>query len=72
LGVGFGETIAEISLEGDVLEQVLHRFVEFFVCSIRNHIFHFSSAKQAKTKEARADKCVPMILSGRGFNELSD
>jgi hypothetical protein len=38
----------------------------------KSYIFHISSAKQAKTKEARADKCVPMILSGRGFNELWD
>jgi uncharacterized protein YdeI (YjbR/CyaY-like superfamily) len=38
----------------------------------KSYIFHISSAKQAKTKEGRADKCVPMILSGRGFNELSD
>jgi hypothetical protein len=38
----------------------------------KSYIFHISSAKQAKTKKARADKCVPMILSGRGFNELSD
>lgn len=38
----------------------------------KSHIFHISSAKQARTKEARTDKCVPMILSGRGFNELSD
>ncbi len=38
----------------------------------KSYIFHISSAKQAKTKEARAEKCVPMILSGRGFNELPD
>ncbi len=38
----------------------------------KSYIFHISSAKQAKTKEARVDKCVPMILSGRGFNELLD
>ena len=37
----------------------------------KSYIFHISSAKQAKTKEARADKCVPMILSGRGFNEFT-
>ena len=35
----------------------------------KSYIFHISSAKQAKTKEARTDRCVPMILSGRGFNE---
>jgi len=38
----------------------------------KSYIFHISSAKQAKTKEARTDKCVPMILSGRGFLERPD
>lgn len=38
----------------------------------KSYIIHISSAKQAKTKEARADKCVPMILSGRGFLERQD
>jgi uncharacterized protein YdeI (YjbR/CyaY-like superfamily) len=36
----------------------------------KSYIFHVSSAKQAKTRAARTEKCVPMILSGRGFNEL--
>jgi uncharacterized protein YdeI (YjbR/CyaY-like superfamily) len=36
----------------------------------KSYIFHISSAKQAKTRAARAEKCAPMILSGRGFNEL--
>ncbi len=35
----------------------------------KSYIFHISSAKQSKTRAARVDKCVPMILSGRGFNE---
>jgi uncharacterized protein YdeI (YjbR/CyaY-like superfamily) len=35
----------------------------------KSYIFHISSAKQAKTRAARAQKCVPMILGGRGFNE---
>ncbi|MBV8082283.1 MAG: YdeI/OmpD-associated family protein [Candidatus Eremiobacteraeota bacterium] len=38
----------------------------------KSYIFHVSGAKQAKTRVARADKCVPMILSGRGFNERTD
>lgn len=38
----------------------------------KSHIFHISSAKQAKTRTARVERCVPMILSGRGFNELPD
>ncbi len=36
----------------------------------KSYIFYISSAKQAKTRVARAEKCEPMILSGRGFNEL--
>ena len=36
----------------------------------KSYLFHVSSAKQAKTRVARAERCVPMILSGRGFNEF--
>jgi uncharacterized protein YdeI (YjbR/CyaY-like superfamily) len=35
----------------------------------KSYIFHISGAKQAKTRAARAARCVPMILSGRGFQE---
>jgi uncharacterized protein YdeI (YjbR/CyaY-like superfamily) len=38
----------------------------------KSYIFHVSAAKQGKTRAARAERCVPMILSGRGFNELTD
>jgi uncharacterized protein YdeI (YjbR/CyaY-like superfamily) len=38
----------------------------------KSYIFHVSGAKQTKTREARAEKCVPMIFSGRGFNELTE
>jgi uncharacterized protein YdeI (YjbR/CyaY-like superfamily) len=38
----------------------------------KSYIFHISSAKQAKTRVARVEKCVLMILSGRGFNEYKD
>jgi uncharacterized protein YdeI (YjbR/CyaY-like superfamily) len=38
----------------------------------KSYIFHIAGAKQAKTRVTRAERCVPMILSGRGFNELSD
>jgi uncharacterized protein YdeI (YjbR/CyaY-like superfamily) len=36
----------------------------------KSYSLHISSAKQAKTRAVRAQRCVPMILSGRGFNEL--
>jgi uncharacterized protein YdeI (YjbR/CyaY-like superfamily) len=35
----------------------------------RAYYFHFSSAKQAATREARIDKCTPDILRGKGLNE---
>jgi uncharacterized protein YdeI (YjbR/CyaY-like superfamily) len=38
----------------------------------KSYIFHVSGAKQAKTRAARVEKCVPAILSGRGFNELAN
>ncbi|MEZ5307979.1 MAG: YdeI/OmpD-associated family protein [Pyrinomonadaceae bacterium] len=35
----------------------------------RGYILHFSSAKQSKTREARIEKCIPMILAGKGFHD---
>jgi uncharacterized protein YdeI (YjbR/CyaY-like superfamily) len=35
----------------------------------KSYIFHIASAKQEKTRRARAEKCAPMIQSGRGFLE---
>lgn len=35
----------------------------------RAYIFHFSQPKQAKTREARVEKCLPRILNGRGLND---
>jgi uncharacterized protein YdeI (YjbR/CyaY-like superfamily) len=37
----------------------------------KSYIFHIASAKEANTRAGRAQKCVPMILSGRGFLERS-
>src|SRR6185503_5392663 len=36
----------------------------------KSYSFYISGAKQAKTRAVRAENCVPLILSGRGFNEL--
>ena len=35
----------------------------------KSHIFYIASAKQAKTRAARAHKCAATILSGRGMLE---
>jgi len=35
----------------------------------RHYIFHFSQPKQSKTREARVEKCMPQILSGKGLSD---
>lgn len=35
----------------------------------RGYILHFSQAKQSRTREARIEKCIPMILSGIGLHD---
>jgi uncharacterized protein YdeI (YjbR/CyaY-like superfamily) len=35
----------------------------------RAYLLHFSQPKQAKTREARVEKCLPQILNGKGLNE---
>jgi uncharacterized protein YdeI (YjbR/CyaY-like superfamily) len=35
----------------------------------RGYLFYFSQAKQAKTREARVEKCIPAILDGRGLED---
>ena len=36
----------------------------------KSYMFHITGAKQEKTRMTRAEKCIPLILGGRGFNEL--
>ncbi len=35
----------------------------------RGHIFYFSQPKLSKTREARVEKNVPLILAGKGLND---
>jgi uncharacterized protein YdeI (YjbR/CyaY-like superfamily) len=35
----------------------------------RGYLLHFSSAKQAKTREARVEKCLQKILDGKGLED---
>ena len=35
----------------------------------RGYLLHFSSAKQAKTREARIEKCMERILDGKGLDD---
>jgi len=35
----------------------------------KGYLFHFSQAKQSKTRETRIDKCIPQILDGKGLED---
>jgi uncharacterized protein YdeI (YjbR/CyaY-like superfamily) len=35
----------------------------------RGYLLHFASAKQAKTRQARVEKCAPLILRGKGLGD---
>jgi len=35
----------------------------------RNYIFHFSQPKQSKTRQARVERCMPLILNGKGLTD---
>jgi len=35
----------------------------------RNYIYHFSQPKLSRTREARVEKCMPRIFSGKGLND---
>lgn len=35
----------------------------------RAYLFHFSAAKQPKTRAARVEKYIPQILNGKGLND---
>lgn len=35
----------------------------------RAYLLYFAAAKQTQTREARIDKCAPLILEGKGLND---
>jgi uncharacterized protein YdeI (YjbR/CyaY-like superfamily) len=35
----------------------------------RGYLLHFAAPKQSKTREARIDKCTPMIMEGKGLTD---
>ena len=36
----------------------------------RAYILHFSAPKQSKTRESRVEKCIHLILNGKGLNDV--
>jgi uncharacterized protein YdeI (YjbR/CyaY-like superfamily) len=62
----------ELQVRLDAVPELRQAFEALTPGRRKSYIFHVSGAKQAKTRAARAERCVPMILSGRGLNELTD
>ena len=62
----------ELQARLDALPELRAAFEALTPGRRKSYIFHVSGAKQATTRVARVERCVPMILSGRGFNERTD
>ncbi|MCJ0742700.1 YdeI/OmpD-associated family protein [Pedobacter montanisoli] len=59
----------ELQVKLDALPALKMAFEALTPGRQRAYLFHFSQPKQAKTREARVEKYIPQILSGKGIND---
>lgn len=59
----------ELEHKMDDLPALRTAFEELTPGRQRAYLLHFSSAKQAKTRESRIEKCVQRILDGKGLDD---
>ncbi|NQV53291.1 MAG: YdeI/OmpD-associated family protein [Flavobacteriales bacterium] len=59
----------EFQLKLDALPSLKAAFEGLTPGRQRAYILHFSAPKQSKTREARIEKYIPHILSGKGFHD---
>ncbi|SHN07648.1 Uncharacterized conserved protein YdeI, YjbR/CyaY-like superfamily, DUF1801 family [Duganella sacchari] len=59
----------ELERKMDEIPALRTAFEELTPGRQRGYLLHFSSAKQAKTRESRIDKCVQRILAGKGLDD---
>ena len=57
----------ELQKKLDAMPVLKKAFSELTPGRQRGYLFHFSGAKQSKTREARVERCIPHILKGKGF-----
>ena len=63
-------TVAEeFQMKLDEMPQLKTAFHSLTPGRQRAYLLHFSSPKQAKTRESRVEKCMPQILEGKGLDD---
>ncbi|MDQ8004389.1 MAG: YdeI family protein [Pedobacter sp.] len=63
------EVVEEFQQKLDILPALKIAFEALTPGRQRAYLFHFSEAKQAKTRVARVEKYIPQILKGKGIND---
>lgn len=59
----------EFQVQLDELPELKTAFEALTPGRQRGYLLHFSSAKQAKTRESRVEKCIPKIMEGKGLDD---
>jgi uncharacterized protein YdeI (YjbR/CyaY-like superfamily) len=59
----------ELQSKFDEMPEIKAAFKKLTPGRQRAYILYFSSAKQSKTRAGRVEKCMPMILSGKGLDD---
>jgi uncharacterized protein YdeI (YjbR/CyaY-like superfamily) len=59
----------ELQQKLDALPDLKKAFYALTPGRQRGYIFYFSQPKLSKTREARVEESVPLILAGKGFND---
>ena len=63
------EVVEELQLKMDDMPALAEAFHALTPGRQRGYLLFFGAAKQAKTREARIEKCVPRILEGKGLDD---
>lgn len=66
---GSGETPEELQRKFEEVAGLKTAFEALTPGRQRAYLLYFTGARQAKTREARIEKHIPHILSGKGFHD---
>jgi len=63
------EVVEEFQAKLDEMPELKAAFEALTPGRQKMYLYHFSQAKQSKTRQARVDKYIPQILAGKGMND---